>query len=41
MTDRPILMVPAHTRPPLSERHAYWIVCAVLLGIIILQWGAS
>lgn len=37
--DTPINMVPDWQKPTLSERHFYWIACAVLLGIILIQWG--
>jgi len=39
--DNEILMVPAHTKPPLSERQWYWVIGGVLCGIILIQWGVS
>lgn len=41
MADHPILMVPAHIKPPLSERQWYWVIIAGLCRIILNQWGAS
>jgi len=40
MPNKTIEMVPAWKRPKLSERHLYWVVIAVQLGIILIQWRA-
>ena len=37
--DDGILMVPAHSKPKLSERQLYWIIGGALVGTILILVG--